>query len=404
MKKRTRQILIITLGIVAIAVITVSGLFLYSLFTGDNGTPGQGDPTGARTDPFGGIIDTLFGGDPGDEEFVPPIPVLRQLTFEPTAGARVITPFTEEGGLPFVRYVARSDGNIYEIEAFERDQRRVSNTTIPSVYEALVPESNWMLYRFLSETDSIETLDATIATSTAELEDTIFYPENILSISVAPEEDRVFFLVAGNEGSSGYILDRESGEQELVFESELTEWRSEWNSPLGILLFNKPAEGIPGSAFLLSPNTGDLEELVSGNGLTASMSLSGRYLLYTIASTDSFSLTIRDLETRAESLMPFTTLIEKCTWTEFDSLYCAIPVDAEGGSYPDGWYRGDLRTSDVLVLYLPESDTELFVYDLTTDGNTFDVDQIYVDPDELYLVFRNKVDQVLWGLSLIDVL
>ena len=93
------------------------------------------------------------------------LPILRQITATPIAGATATTTLVSDTSTTtllratMVRYMDRATGNVYDTRVDTMKQTRLSNTTIPKVYEAMWGNgAETVLARYLKEDNAtIET-------------------------------------------------------------------------------------------------------------------------------------------------------------------------------------------------------------------------------------------------------
>src|SRR3989338_1849501 len=112
-------------------------------------------------------------------------PILRQLSKVPIAGSVL----GNRSGEPIARYVERATGNVYEIEADGEGEKRLTNTTIPKVYEAIWSKSGTALVaRYAREgSETIESFSGKVSSGTGtegELQGT-FLQRNILDLAAS---------------------------------------------------------------------------------------------------------------------------------------------------------------------------------------------------------------------------
>ena len=104
------------------------------------------------------------------------------------------------------RFVDRKTGNIFDLSLETGDTRRVTNTTIPRIQEALfgVNGSAVALRYLASDNETIETFVAPLSidpfASSTELIGT-FFQQNIPSLVFSPDTNELFYLTITNTGA-----------------------------------------------------------------------------------------------------------------------------------------------------------------------------------------------------------
>ena len=201
MSRRTKILIAIGLVLVLMAL----GVFLYFFFRGTTPPPDGGGEFPSPSDELPSVVEpptVLPPSTPGAFE-----PILRQLSKVPVAGAVLGT----KGGESIVRYQERSTGNVYEIGAAGEGEKRLTNTTIPKVYEALWSKSGMALIsRYVREgSEVIESFSAEMKVATGgdqELSGT-FLTRGIPAMAVSPAGTSLFYLQEENGGVSGIRSD-----------------------------------------------------------------------------------------------------------------------------------------------------------------------------------------------------
>lgn len=400
MSRRTK----IIIAIVAIALVIGAVLIWYFFFRAKPGvepiTGGEFPAVGEEAFPPEGVPPTEL-----PEEARVFKPILRQLTTEPIAGAIA-------GGkskAAIVRYLDRATGNSYEISAEGGNAKRLTNTTIPKIYEALWSKSGVaVLARYLKEDgETIETFSGSIKPRSSGEGDLtgVFLPRNITSLALSPAGGELFYLRDERGGAVGIRAGLNGSGKTEVFRSPLSEWIPLWSAPDAIAILSKPSAVAGGMLAKISPAGGELQPIIRGvRGLTALPDHAFARVLYSASTESGFSLNLlRDAATDdASRSLSLTTLPEKCVWTKNNSaLYCGVPTIVPGGSYPDAWYQGVISfTDEVWSITIADGTPEL-ILDISNEAAApIDLIEPQLSPDEKFLVFQNKNDLTLWSLQL----
>ena len=80
--------------------------------------------------------------------------------------------------------------------------------------------------------------------------------------------------------------------------------------------------------------------------------------------------------------------------------YCAAPREALLGTEPDNWYKGLSSYSDNIYKISVNSDTVELVY---SPIDQVDVDSIVLSEDNSFLFYKNRNNDSLWAVPLIDI-
>ena len=403
MSKKPLIIIISTaLGILLI------GLMGYYFLIQGGGVGGEKDPTGKNFFPLGGDGGpTTPGGEPTTPGGGPAKPTnftqkLRQLSAEPVAGAGVLD---VKAGTP-VRYIEKATGHIFEVELFSPNRSRVSNTTIPVVYDAVWGNKNGALVaRYLKEDNqTIDTYSLIIkatSTTTDNVISGIAFPSGISDLSVLG--DSIFYLVRGENGSTGYTSNFSQGNRKQVWLSPINELLSQYVNQRTVALTTKPASGVPGFMYFVDTGNGNVKKVL-GNvpGLSALSNDLGTQLVVLKQSTNAL-MSLYDIKSNTYSALTPATFPEKCVWSKKDRdvVYCAVPRSSIGGGSLTAWYQGYASFTDDIWQYNLKNNIAVVIENLSENaGQSIDVEKPLLSENEQYLIFMNKIDNTLWSLDL----
>lgn len=398
----SRKTAIIIIAVVAILLIAAVVFFYFFYGRGGEELPpefGEFPTTGDTGFPPEETEPTVL-----PEEAVKEGPVLRQLTTTPVSGAVI-------GGSAAriaVRYLARDTGNVFEVSPDGGEAKRITNTTIPKIYEAVFAKSGAaLLARYLKEDgETIETFSGTVKGKSGGTEGDLagtFLPAGIKELALSPDGRRVFYLREEGGGAVGITATVAGGEKTEVFRSPLREWNASWPKADAIMLTTKPSALAEGIVQFLNPDTGSITPALSRlRGLTALADGSLAKILYSQSSDTGLSLSLVARESRALTELPLRTLPEKCVFaTKGETLYCAAPRTLPPASYPDAWYQGVISFEDEVWSLETENGIPRLVMDVSAEAKgAIDAISLLLSADEKYLVFTNKMDGTLWSLRL----
>lgn len=414
MSKKTATIII-----VAVTLIIITGLLVfYFNYYGPSQTGSGQTATGEPIDSTGGFSTTggtsnVTGEPETTTDISQPTPVgtnfsreavIQQLTTEPTSGFTVF----EQGTELVVRYVTRADGRVYETKLGSNLPVRLSNTTIPQIYEAWFGKTgNQIILRYNREAERVESFTATVSPKTSnpsegELKGT-FLPVNAKELVVSPDGNKIFYFLSDNAGSRGIVANIDGSKPTQIFTSTLTEWQTAWPRGSAITLTTKPSAGVNGFAFTLNPTTGVFSKLVSKVlGLTVLENPSSNKILVGESSENKTTLKLFDTNSTQFTNLGLQTLPEKCVWSKKTAqvAFCAVPSTLPNGSYPDSWYLGLVSFSDELwKIDSATGRTSILPIFLGATGE-FDITNLVLSPDESRVFFLNKKDLTLWTVKL----
>lgn len=367
-------------------------------------------------DPFGTKVTTSLPVNT-DTETASNTPViinenrLRQISEEPISGFSLIE--NSKTKKTDVHYILRANGNIYETYTDSPEQKRLSITTVPKVYEsAWLPDGQKLIIRYLKDNlQDIETFSVKINPATTTLNefeggiDGVHLPENIISLAVNPKGDKIFYLTNNLNGSSGLTAKPDGLNKKLLFESPLIEWAISWPKEEIITLNTKPSMNVPGYLYFLNSQTGNFSRII-GNiaGLMSKTNKTATEVLYSDSVRVTPRLYLFNVKSGESKLLPWNTLPEKCVWSNTNTkiIYCAVPKAFPAGEeYPDSWYQGLVSFNDSIWLLNTDTLASSLVFDFEKESNhQMDIVDLQIDQNDKYLFFSNKTDLTFWSLKL----
>ena len=347
-----------------------------------------------------------------------PIPVLRLLSDSPIGGYGVST----TGASTTMRWIDRGRGNIYEAREDSLDIKTISNTLLPRVYSSVWNKDlTSFIASILPEAPSVPaTIYANIlkqsipaaASSTAASSLTPYalrggnLPDGVIGYAISPNKDKVFFLIAENGGSSGYISSVTGASMSKIFTTPLNELNVDWPADNVITITTKGGADAPGYLYLVDPKTGVWKKAIGPlPGLSAKVSHDGKYAFISVAgASDNIITAIYNLQKGTNVDAVIRTLADKCVWGNFykSLLYCGVPAQPIAGTYPDDWYMGNISFTD--KIWQVNADTgELHLVSSIVDQSDRIIDafNLGLDPKDNYLFFMNKNDLSFWSLDLV---
>ncbi len=309
-----------------------------------------------------------------------------------------------------LRYVAKSNGNIYQTFADKIQERKFSTTVIPRVYDSYFGNhGNSVIMRYLKpDGQTIETFVGNLpkellggdTTENNEIKGS-FLPNNIKDISISPDTLKAFYLSETGDSMIGTALNFSDNKKVQLLDSTFTEWLAQWPNKNILTFSTKPSANVPGYMYTIDSTGKNLNKVLGNiNGLTTLESPNGKMILY---GDSDLSLFIYHTDTRNSDKLGVKTLPEKCVWGGVsDVIYCAVPILIDGNLYPDAWYQGEVSFSDQIWKIDVKSGNTTMISDPATvaGGENIDGIKLALDEGENYLFFVNKKDSFLWKLDL----
>ena len=346
------------------------------------------------------------------DEFGRPTAGLFRVVVEPVAGAVAFT----RGTSTVVRYVDRATGHVYETNLTTSKKTRITNKTLPKIYESYFRlDGQAVLLRSLKDdSDTVENLSLALTPPKATSTGSTSSPQadGLYTVSATVLRGDIGSVAVGLGNTLFYSL-RDSGSivssafnntaLKTIFSSVFTDWRLA-AAGNGVIIYTKASSNAPGYAYTLNTASGGLTRLLGPlNGLTVTPDASGTRLLYSYTESGLAKSSAKNLQSGAITDILPVTLSEKCIWSVKNRgiVYCGSPVNGIGASEPDNWYKGATHFSDRLWRF----DTNAEIAQILSEpkaslGLDIDVVELKLSPTEDYLIFINKKDLSLWALRL----
>jgi hypothetical protein len=367
---------------------------------------------------FGTVPGTIGGvGTSNSTSPSAAVPAFKQLTAFPVAGYSVFTtssqvsiPSADPKAKPTVQtvtdnyldYVSRNNGYVYEIKN-NAIALQVTNIFIPNIYEAYFADNNTTaILRFLRSDDrTIASYSTPIPSANNDGSRTqeagTYLPDNIFDMAISPDQTQVADITTDKTGAILSTSTSVGTKIKTLIRSPFTEWIPLW---AGNTLYLQTKAASIADGFLYSVDSTDARlERIVGNipGLTASVSPSGTYVLYSASTLNGFTTSLLDTKTNATTQINLSILPEKCAWMADENLICAGNNTVPSAVYPDAWYAGTIHFSDQLYEINTVSNTYTVLYD--GQGQSFDMTNLQLNENQQMLYFIDKSSGLLWQFN-----
>ncbi|MBI4114893.1 MAG: hypothetical protein HY445_03565 [Candidatus Niyogibacteria bacterium] len=330
-----------------------------------------------------------FGAPPPEEASTPPsLRDLIQLTDGSVSGFHP----TQNG----VFYIERATGHIFEITPQGDSETKISNTTIPQIFNvAWSPNNDGAIFHYRE--------GETIRIASTEFKDLsakgVLLPQGTIAFDYAPERSRIFYLVEGIDELVGIAADPDNTAQAEIMRLPDADFLVDWITPKEIAFLSRPSGEALGFLYRYNINRISFDKILGNiRGLDAKWSLDGSRILFSQYNTDTKKslLFIYSMKTGAATSLNTQGFVQKCAWSKTNKLYCASPVSLPDALYPDAWLKGQIQTSDRII----RIDIEMLSSQNIKTLPNLDVGDIMLSPEEDFLYFQNKKDGMLWSLRL----
>ncbi len=419
-----RKLLIIILSLIVLSGV---GWYIYAkMHQTAPGVPSITDftsffPTGDQTNPGGvpGILPGLPSTSTTAEIATSNSP-FKQISPNPVAGftifdrsITVVTPAdpTVPKSKPtpqtvlkhLLRYVSRTNGYVYEIEDGSIPLQ-ISNVYIPNIYEAVFGDKyETAVLRFLrTDQRTIATYAVPIPSpnpdGTRTQKPGTYLPDNLIAAVSAPDDSQVARIMIDKNGSLLSTSATVTGKKSDILSNTFREWILSWPNAKSLYLQTKASAQVPGYLYRVDTSDKKLQKVLGGiTGLTASVSPSGTYVLYSQSTDTGFVTKLFNTKTNTTKGISLNILPEKCAWLKNEDLVCAGNTAIPNAIYPDAWYQGTVAFSDQLYRIYTGSLIFDTLYDNTS--RSYDMTSLMVNESTNTVYFIDKPTGLLWQFS-----
>lgn len=346
---------------------------------------------------YGTVLGSLSGGS-ASVATQTKAPRLWPVTKTPVAG------FGFSASSSRLYYAERATGNVLLADPSDSSIVRLTNTLRPKTYEASFLPDGGVVLRTLAENGVITTFAGAATASATSSEPQALVgrdlPDGILSVSLRPSPDSLFYLVGSADGAAGFTSDWSGKAPKKIFSSALTEWRTYYLPDGTLYIVQKAADGVSGFAFQLK-GTSALPYLGPVQGLTILPRNASSALIYGSSGQGGIGLFARASADSSVIQLSVHTTADKCVWAPGKELiaYCAVPVALSDAHFLSDWYMGALHTTDAWYRIDVSSGDAVKLFE-TDSSLSLDVHEPAIDATGTYLAFRNGYDDTLWMLRI----
>lgn len=271
-------------------------------------------------------------------------------------------------------------------------------TWVKQIQKAFVLPQTGILDQSTRTAMSIDctTIRDTVAKSQSEpLELTGSLVSGYITQAVKDSSDDLFMLQTLKGQMGGFWGTMTGDTRTPVFNSSFNEWMPQVANKNFIGMTTYASGASDGYFYQLNPTTQQFSKILGPlTALTTLVNPDGTNVLITDSENNRLITKIINIKTQRQTILPFVTLPEKCTWYNSDQVYCGVPNNFPSGTYPDDWYKGIVKFSDSLWSYEISSNRTT---QIATPTDSIDIFRMNAFPDAGYLFFMNKSTYELWS-------
>lgn len=315
-------------------------------------------------------------------------------------------------------FADRMTGHIYKKNLPTGEIYKVSNSTLPGIYDAYFFENgSYVLMRYFdSKTNKIESVLAKVPqsyvnTEPQTLENLVSLPQNISSVAISRSGKELSYLVPNNNGATvySYTIKKVKGDNEVgSVKTRLSLQTKEWNLIYGgetLYAQSAPTAYISGYFIKVDTNERIVGDKTGLTILPDNKDVNYFGSMWTNSGLASFVFSRTGGTTTKTGPV---TLSEKCVWEHSNkNILCAVPssLPLAINGLPDDWYQGRVSFKDTLYILSGDGFSNQTFFDLSyASGKDIDAVSLQTNNSSEYLGFINKKEGDFWLLLTKDIL
>lgn len=295
-----------------------------------------------------------------------------------------------------VRYIERATGHVFESNPDGRNQVRVSNTTIPGIFDSVWSyNADGAVIRYRENEKARMASVRFVGTTTAG----VLLPASILSVAYAPNRARLVYVAEVNGTLAVIAADPDNSKQSEMLRLPPADFEISWPVSNTLYFVTRPSGEADGYLYKYNIDKKNFSKFYGPeHGLEVNFDSLGKKVLLSVfdPSGNRPELVVLDSASGERTNLESATLARKCAWSAANTIICAIPADIPSGIYPDAWYKGQVGFNDSLWQINIDTLTKENLANLPD----IDVEAMAIAPDGSHVYFQDKKEGALWGYKL----
>lgn len=357
--------------ILAILVFIATGVLIYFLFFNNTNTQ-QKKPT--------------FFNQPNSEQN-------NDVRFKKIYGKIVLGPSisTEDEK---VRFFEKESGDLYETAFDGSDVQKISSGFSNSLLGRIFWSQKGLLFAALFK-DGGQNFFYNTQTGRS-------FPINkdVISVGFSPNQSQIVYQQESEQNSKIITSRTDNSTQKTILTAALPRLNFQWLNNDTISAWPTPSGITPSFLITISQN-GTLQRIFSDMyGFFARWSPDNKKIIFSHTDENGKNLVIEISNEKGENrkMLPIKTLADKCTWAKDNqTLYCMTLDVSDEATTPDDYYKGLMRQEKSSLVKI---DTVTLLSNIILKDVPLDAEEIFLTPQENYIVFVNRNDGLLYSIQL----
>ena len=388
MNTSLKKILII---LIVVLIIVLAGLLAYNFLL--KKAPSEGEPGGG-----------LPGSEEGEEQGEEPG------AFQPQAETKikvisqnaVLSPSINANKNKVVYYL-KSNGNVWENNFDGSDPVQISDSNLENLVKVIwSPDKSNVITIFQDNLENVSKYSYNYTTSKA-----IPLNKYINYIAWSPDSKKNAYQYQNDFTDDNNIstANPDGTKYSILMNTRMKNMIVEWPQGTDVFLREKPSGLAQSSLYSLNTITKSFNKIIADvYGFSVKWSQKGEKILYSATNEKgkNIGIFIADRNGANKKALDISTLAEKCAWSQdVRYIYCAIAKNInDAKTLPDDFYKGTFVGDDEFYKINTETGEKTNILEGETINNTYDVSELFLAPEENYLLFIDRKNGWLYSIEL----
>ncbi|MEM2954987.1 MAG: hypothetical protein QW625_03515 [Candidatus Nanoarchaeia archaeon] len=319
----------------------------------------------------------------------------------PLSQEKALAPTVDEAGKE-IKFYSKDNGNLYKVKFDGTNLTKISSANLAGILKILWSPNKESIISYFQEDEKIKKYLHNYQSGQSSL-----LKEEIEQAVWSPDGTKIVVQSFNPENKTNTISIADANGQNLkpIFQTRIKDLLLEWSTIDKISLKTKPSGLSEGLLLVINPDNGEFHSVLNGiYGLNIKWSPLGNFLIYSATTIEGKKPQLFSIDQNGQNkkTLGLSTIIEKCVFSQDNrTLFCALPKKvSENAVWPDDYYKGLVATADEFYkINLDTGEKDLMFSPDPLDKN-YDATDMFLTPEEDYLIFINKRDGLLYSLNL----
>jgi len=300
-----------------------------------------------------------------------------------------------------IKYYQKNNGYVFEVDFDGQEKTRISSTVLENLIRVNWSPNHTQVITVFTDGPLIKKYLYDYQTKKATKLD-----QNIRDFDWAPQENKIAYQYYNPQNQTNVIsiANPDGSHWQNILETRLKNLIVKWPSPDKVSIQTRPSGLAQSVLYTINTSTKELKKILNNlYGLTALWSPYGDKLLFSETNSQGKNLKLKLLDLKKETIteLDFTTLPEKCVWSQDNrTIFCAVPRNLNSNFVlPDDYYKGKvILKDDFWRINLDTQEREKILE--SNEDQSYDARNLLLSPQEDYLIFINQKDGLLYSVAI----